>query len=919
MRRLRAWMFRLVGFFRTERREQELVAEMETHLQLHIEDNLHSGMTPQQARRDAILKLGGVEQTKQAYRERGTIPSLENLIRDLRYALRQLRKTPGFSATVIVTIMLGIGVNTMLFSLLYTLLLKNLPIPNPEQLVHLRLQVSGPIFQALHEEGARQNSPFSEVFGVLSEFLTSNRDELVFNGTRDKVSISAVSGNTFYGLGLQPSLGRLLEPEDDQKDGGADGWKAVLNYAFWKTHFLGDTGILGRSVMLDGTPVTIVGIGPADFDALAPGEHPSIYVPLRFSDAIRKHPILEVEGAIVIDVFGRMRPGKNVRQAQAWVNSIRPRLADELRAQPSFAHQPSDDPHWLTSWLNDILRLEPAATGFAWYRQKYRLPLLLLQGLAMLTLLLCCVSLAGLFSARAFAERRAMAVRSVLGASRIRLAWQAALQTLLLFTAGMSASLLLCGRFAAVLVHTMLAQIGIPLSFDFAPRGPVLAIALATALLAAIFCSLAPLRSAFGIDLVHDLKDSQTTGVSRNARRTMSWWIPVQICVATVLTIAAALFGGTFVKLATLDPGFKPDGVVTFGIDWKGTIPESSLSNHKDADAANQRLFDQFFGQIGNKPGIIAASYQAYEPMMNSYAVAHVSPAARRAPPTEVHTNYIAGDYFRVMGTHMRAGREFTPMDGGKGGPVCILNSAAARTLFPAGTAIGSRLRYRDSLMRMTNQGDSVCTVVGQAAIAKFQNLRTENERMIFFPFSQSPMKDFWGVTVRTNNANTARASVQQVLTAIAPRAQVAETTFLSQQMDRLLSVEKVMAILAGMFSALALLIMAVGLYGLLAYQVRRRTAEIGVRMALGSTKLLIVTWLLRHTGLALLWGSLSGLGCAWILTRYAQSMLYGLQIHSSFVFAICWLVITLTAALAALLPARRATRIDPMQVLRTE
>ena len=897
----------------------DLSEEMQQHLDEKIEALVADGMPREEAVHAARRAFGNATLLEQRSREVWMWPWLESIRADVKFALRQLRKSPGFSATVILTILLGMGANTMLFSLLYTLLLKNLPIPDPEQLVHFQQQVSGPIYQVLHKEGAQQNSPFTEVFGSLSEFLTTNGYELVSSGNRDKVSFLAVSGNAFHVLGLQPSFGRLLEPKNDQKDGGAGGWKAVLNYTYWKTHFNGDTGVLGRSVILAGKPVTIIGIGSPTFDAFAPGEHPAMYVPLGFSDVIRKHPILGINGAMIIDVFGRMRPNTNIQQAQAWSDSIRPRVVAELQTRPWFATEPANNPYWVDHWLAEIMRLEPAATGFAWYRRQYRLPLLLLQGLGLLTLLLCCVSLMGLFSARALAERRSVTVRSVLGASGLRLAWQSLLQTLLLFTAGMTLSLLLSGRLAVVLVRTMLAEIALPLNFDFAPRGTVLAIALATALLVAIVCSLAPLRRAFSVDLIQDLKEGQTTGVNKNARRTMSWWIPVQICVATVLTVAAALFGGTFVKLATLDPGFKPHGVVTFRIDWNGTVPESSSRTQKEDDAISQRLFDQFFAQIGKKPGIIAASSQDFAPMMNSYALAHVSPAARNLAPTEMHSNYIAENYFRVMGTHMVAGREFTSSDGRNGEPVCILNSAAAHALFPAGSAIGSRLRYRDSRMQLAKQPASVCTVVGVAALHNFKNLRIQNEQMIFFPFSQSSWKDFGSVIVRTNNVNTARASVQQVLTAIAPRAKVGETIMLSDRIDRLLGLEKVMAILASMFCLLALLIMAVGIYGLLAYQVKQRTAEIGLRMALGATKMRILTWLLRHTGLAVLWGTASGLGCAWILTRYARSTLYGLHAHSYFIFAICCSLITLTATLAAYFPARRAASVDPMQTLRAE
>jgi predicted permease len=910
------WLKRM---FSHPRMTADLSEEMQQHLDEKIEALVTQGMPREEAIHAARRAFGNATLLEQRSREVWMWPWIEKLWADLKFALRQLRKSPGFSATVIITIVLGMGANTMLFSLLYTLLLKNLPVPNPKQLVHFQQQVSGPIYQVLHDEGAQQNSPFTEVFGSLSEFLTSNGYELASNGILDKVSLLAVSGNAFHGFGLQPAFGRPLGPEDDEQGGGAGGWKAVLNYSYWKTHFNGDTSVLGRSMVLGGKPVTIIGIGPPGFDAFAPGEHPAIYVPLGFSDAIRKYPILGTNGAMIIDVFGRMRPNTNVRQAQAWVDSIRPGVVAELQARPGFDSKPAGHPQWLTHWLAKIMRLEPAATGFAWYRQQYRLPLFLLQGLGVLTLLLCCVSLMGLFSARALAERRALAVRSVLGASRVRLIWQSLLQALLLFTVGMALSFLLSGRFAVVLVRTMLAEIAIPLEFDFAPRGTVLAIALATGLVVAIVCSLAPLRRTFSVDLIQDLKEGQTTGAGRHARRTMGWWIPVQICVATVLTVAAALFGGTFVKLATLDPGFRADGVVTFRFDWKGTVPDGSSNNHKQADAMSQRLFDEFFAKIANKPGIIAASFQNYEPMMNSYSIAHVSPAAGRTAPIAMHSNYIAGNYFHVMGTHMVAGREFTAMDGRNGETACILNPAAAHAFFPMGPAIGSRLRYRDSMMEMTNQPASACTVVGIAAMHNFKNLRIQNENMIFFPFSQSTWKDFGSVLVRTNNANTARASVQQVLTAIAPRAEIVETNFLSDQISRLLSVEKVMAILAGMFSGLALLIMMVGIYGLLAYQVKLRTAEIGLRMALGSTKMRILTWLLRHTGLAVLWGTASGLSCAWILTRYVRSMLFGLHAHSYSVFAICWIMITLTATLAAYLPARRAASVDPMQALRAE
>jgi predicted permease len=912
MKHLRAWTVRLGGLFRAERRtqqqEQELAAELESHLQMHIEDNLRAGMTPEEARRDARIKLGGVEQTKQAYRERSTFPWMENLLRDVRYALRQLRKSPGFAITAILTLTLGIGANTAIFTLMNALLLRSLPVQDPDRLVRLsvtdaRMVSNGRAFEAptnypiirLLQQRARA---FDGVFGWSNYTFVLKQD-----GTQKGYPGALVGGNAFGVLGVRPAAGRLLNAQDDQTGGGPDGWAAVISHAFWVEHDHGDPNIVGKHVMLTDHSVTIVGVAPQGFDGILVGDRPDFYLPLHFEPVIRGSgsELLSPAG-LWLTTMARLAPGDTRQQAAGELATLWPGILDAV-IPGKFRHTALIE--------NSRLAVMPGRTGWSILRSQYRQPLLLLQWMVAAVLLICCANLAGLSMVRATARHHEFAIRGALGASRIRLARQLLAESLLLTVAGALLGIVFAWMASrSLLTYFKIGGSGAALSVH--PDITVLGVTFGCSVLCGLLVGIFPALLVGRIS-----RNSAALRNTHNERRTRDgvlgryFFVPLQLALSLVLVVFAGLLGVTLVHIRSQHAGFSVDNVYFIPADFE-RLPQKGK--------ALVELYQRMQHRLAQMPGIEQASLVEEPPLSGMSHTGDFSALQGKSEGVRdrhIHLNDVAAGYFAALGTRLLGGRDFLLSD--SGGDDCILNQSAATTFFPGQSAIGQTLRRNDRIL-MQDSPLPECVVVGIVEDAKYDNMREPAPRTVYLPFGTATLRLFsMYFVLRGRSQKEAVAAYRAVLHEMAPISPETAVTAFHEQFDESIARERLLALLSAFFAGLALMLSAIGIYGLLAWYVSRRTNEIGIRMALGATRRNILLLVARQVAALLLVGVVAGGALALLATRWVRSVLFGVGMYTPTIYLLALAALVLVAMVAAYLPARRAASIDPMQALRAE
>ena len=900
MKRLRAWTMRLAGLFRTGRQEQELAAEMESHLQLHIEDNLRSGMTPEQARRDAILKLGGVEQTKQATRERGTIPFLENLLRDMRYAVRHLRKSPGFTVTVILTLALGIGANTAIFSLAYAILLRSLPVPNPNNLVryvfrngNMDIGLSGPAYDEL-----RRHETVADLmaWGITEFTRTSGSKVRNLDG-------ALMSGNGFAVLQLEPYLGRSFSERDDVPGGGPDGYKALLGYGYWKDSFQSNPAIIGKPLTLNGRKVTIIGVLPPKFHGLVRGQSADLVLPLAFDEALHpKHPWRHAPGYMWLTVMGRLRDGQSLQSAKSNLAAIQAQVREA--ADPS--HQFLDG--FFAPFKFGVVNGRMGRSDLA---ETYRQPLLMLELLAGLLLILCCANIALLLQARSSGRIHEFAVRSALGAGRSRLFAHVLLETLLLGCAGTASGFAL-GWLLAHSIAALFSDASSPVHIDVAPNFAVFGFAATAAFLTAIIAGLLPAIRASRTEPVLDLKQAQNTTRKIGG----AWIVSTQIAVGIVLTTSAIFLGSTFLHLFLEHSGFQPGGVLF--ADYN--LNAAKLSQTQQAQAKKHIL-----ERLEHVQGIQAAAWMSVAPLIGAYAS---SSYVARDGHGVTHTDMqiwpedVTPDYFAAIGTRVVEGRAFTPQDKNTEA-VCVLSVSAAARFFPGEDAVGKTVYTSESdspqdVAKAFNPKNG-CRVIGMAEDAHFASLKNASPRLIYRLIQKQDPFLANTLVIRAVSPALAATTVRSISREVVPDSAPPEISLFPDVVAASLKRERLLIRLSGGFSGIALLLTGVGLFGILARRVTERTREIGVRMTFGAPRSAILRMILFSTALQVGAGIAIGLTLAIAMARAMRGLLYGISVGDYWAYAVSVAVILACCAAAAILPARRAASIDPMQALRSE
>jgi predicted permease len=820
---------------------------------------------------------------------------------DLRLALRTLARNPGFAAVTVLSLALGIGANTAIFSVVDAVVLKMLPVRDPERLVtvasaHPRgvsFGFSHPLYVDLRDGGAKQVELIASATTALS---------LAAGGQTDRALGEIVSGNYFPVLGVRPALGRLLGPEDDRNPGGHP--VAVLSHGLWRRRFGGDPSVVGAVISLNARAFTVVGVAAANFTGVRVGMAPEIWAPMAMQvELMPGWKALGDRRRSWLELLGRLRPGVTLPQAQA---ALGPAFQQAME-QWGRSLSPGVPPAALRSLAEQRLLLQDGAQGRSFLRQFAARPLLVLMAVAGFVLLIACANVANLLLARAAGRSREIAVRLALGASRGRLVRQLLAESLLLSLAGGLAGLLVALP-AGSLLLSLLPQGPEPVVLDVRTDWRAIAFTFAVSILTAVLFGLAPAFESTRAALVPALKEE--AGMAARSGRLMlrKALVAGQVALSLLLLAGAGLFLRTLWNLRELDPGFRREQVLLATLD-------PSLGGYDDAQASS--FYRQLLDRVSGLPGVRAAALARTAVLSGMGMRRTMSVAGYQPQPGEdmnMNINFISPGYFRALGIALPAGRDFDARDREGAPRVAIVNETLARRFWPRKDPIGQRLQTG-------LPGNFVdIEVVGVARDSKYRTLREQTPATVYVPFVQEARIGEMTLHVRSaGDPLSLAAAVRGAVGEMARHLPVFQVRTLEDQTDAALAQERMTATLTGFFAALALLLAAVGLYGVIAYVVAGRRREIGIRMALGAGRWSVVALVLRESLLMVGIGLAIGLALSAWAIRLVASQLYGVGPADPLTLAAGVGLLAVAALLAAFLPARRAAAVDPVRALRYE
>jgi predicted permease len=902
--------FRFRSLFRSTAVTREIDQELQFHLGQQMEKYLQAGLTPEQAGRRIRLEFGGVTQIKEDCQEARGISFVEHIGQDVRYAMRTFGRTPGFTLVVVITLALGIGANTAVFSLINAVLLKMLPVKKPEQLVQFsKIQpLDGEIDGFSYPELERFQHE-TQIFSGLLAFANLGDVNVEVSGRGEIANGQVVSGNYFSTLGVSAIVGRTISPADDHGS-----TVAVISYKYWRERLAGDPAVVGKKIVINNYPFTIIGVTPPEFFGLQPGQPIDVSVPLKMIAPLSPeyamigtpYNVLTWPTRSAFLIMGRLQPGVTATIAAARIEPLfRDAMNEEARG---LAGTPLDSRPERENHRQARLLLSAGGRGLAALRERFSKPLWILMAAVGLLLLIACANVATLLLARAQFRQHEMAARLVLGACRLRLMQQLITEGILLALAGgvlgIAFAFWSSGSLMALMRH-----MGTPIVLSVQPDLRVLGFTLAISVLTAILFALIPAWRLVRTDMglapnVH--------GAGKNAERshTTKALIALQVAASLVLMVGAGLLVRSLQNLKNLYPGFRTDNVLLFDVNARLLGYTVAQTN-----ALYRRLIDQ----IDALPGIQRTSFSMNSPFSGGFG--GTSPTiegyrpASGSPPLIVGINTLGPHYFETLETPVLLGRDFTGDDSANAPKVAIINQRLAHDIFGGTSPIGRRLSIP------TYAGDkSWYSIVGVVADAKSEDLREAVKPTVYVPTEQTVVPA--GVTFAVRTARDAAAEAPSVLHAVAQvngRLSLSGMKTLNDQMDESLLQERLVASLAGLFGILALLLASVGLYGVMAYTVSRKTNEIGIRMALGSGRIQIAGLVLREALLMVLAGLVLGIPAALATARLMRNQLYGLGPYDPMTVLFAVGLMTVVAVLACYFPATRAMRIDPMEALRYE
>jgi putative ABC transport system permease protein len=830
----------------------------------------------------------------------------ERLALDLRYSLRTLRNAPAFTAVAILSLALGIGANTAIFTIINAVMLKTLPIAEPERLVLLGLDkpealgwtsFTYPIWESIRDH--------QQAFDSAAVFTGAGFDEST-GGQRRGLQGIWVGGPFFDTLGIKPWIGRLLTPADDRRGGGPDGPVAVLSYPFWVTRYNASPDALGRTIQLNGVSFTIVGVTPPGFFGVEVGSSFNVAVPLGTEPLLRgKDSVLDRRGLWWLRIIGRLKPGQTAGEAQSALHALTP-IVREATMPPNL------DAEGRAKYLKEPFTVTPASTGTSSLRRTYRTALFTLSAVVGLVLLIACVNLANLLLARATARQKEFAVRLALGASRPQLVRQLLVESLLIAIAGAGLGLLLA-RWASALLVCQLSPAGttFPIVLDLTLDWRVLGFTITAAIVTSLLFGLAPAFRSTDLSAGALIKSSTRSIASGWSRfNTEKLLIAAQIALSLVLVFGAALFVRSFTSLATLDPGFSPQGVLLVDVNLR----RGNFSNEQ-----RRVIYDRLIDEARAIPGVQAIAAANVTPISGAAweeAIEVPGFEAASARDKSVRRAAVGPDYFAALGTTLRAGRAFDSHDTTQAPRIAIINEALARKFFSGRNPVGQHVAQK------SGPGDALVhlEIVGVAQDSKYESLREAIAPMLYTPFAQQDVASNISAYVlrTTGDPHTLMPSLSTAIGRVHK-----DITFgfspLSEQIDASLIQEKLLAMLAGFFGVLALLVAGVGLYGVMWLAMTRRRGEIGIRMALGAQPDAVTRMIMREVAVVAMAGLGAGALIAIVTGRLVTNLLYGLTSTDFTTWIIAIALLAIVAALASYLPARRAARIDPMLALREE
>lgn len=889
-----------------ERVASELAEEMEMHLELRRREQIEAGVAPEAAGAAAKRRFGNATlQRERSYAAWGW-SWLEGLLHDIAYGLRAMRRSPGVTVIALLSLALGIGANTAIFSLMDAVMLRSLPVKQPDQLVLLGkgqwmgisdgVGVTELYSYAFYRQFQKKNQVFSDTAAMFS-MPNDVHGSISSHRQQEPMHVQLVSGTYFGLLGVHAIHGRVLTEEDDRTEGGSP--VAVVSYAWWTRDLGRDPEILNRTLKIGETTYTIIGVTPPEFFGTKVGESPDIWIPFAMVKQVPPNfDIYKGDFAQSLYILGRLKPGVTVAQATTNVNLLYQQILRSFLGVP--LSQQNEE-----ALKKASIVLSPMAKGLSMVRAEFSDPLKILMGIVGLVLLIACANIANLLLARATVRTRELAVRQALGAGRSRLIRQLLTESLILALAGG----VLGVAFAVVAVRVLLRMVSggpetVPL--DVSLNLHMLLFMAGITLFTALLFGTLPAFRATRLELTRSLKDGQGGSAMGSKGPVAKALIVSQVAFSLVLVVASGLFLRSLVNLSHVDMGFNKEHVLRLQLD-------ASSVGYKEDDPRLHALYQQIEQKVKALPGVEAASFSSFVFHEGSWNGSVTVPGAEKHPDVNVKHNIVGDGYFQTMQIPLLAGRGFGPQDTATSQRVAVIGERMARTLFPKGNPIG-RHYYPGEPKDGTDR-----EVIGIARDVKFGSLQEDPETLDYYPYRQRDMylNDF--VVRYSGDFAAAAAEVRGGIHEIDRNLPITDVTTLDEWVGRSINDQRTVAQLSTFFGMLAVFLSAIGIYGLMSYVVSRRTSEIGIRMALGAQRSTVRWLVMREIAVLVAVGVVIGVPAALAGNRLIAHMLYQVGSNDGVSLLAAVTVMLVIAALAGYLPARRASRVDPMRALRYE
>ena len=887
---------RLKSLFRKRRLNREMADELEFHQTLLREKLLHQGVPQSQVDSTMRKTFGNPSRWHERLHELWQFRGLEYLLRDLRFAIRLLQKSPGFAVVAVLTLALGVGANTAVFSIINGLLLRPLPVPHAEQLTVLRINEGGPqpeysfctpFFRGLET----RHEVFSDIFAY-------NPDTLQVQGRSGNENIHGmlVSGQFFSALQTPPLIGRYLTADDDQRGGSPAGLAVVISESFWEKWFNRAPDIAGRKLIIANVPFTVVGVMPRSFIGADPTQRPEIFAPLS-ADPIIDAPRNHIDDGIHawwLTVVARLKPGVSLNQANAAL----------LTASNPILHEATADANFIADEEKGHFHFdaESGSSGYTYTRTLFRKPLVTMFCMCGGILLLACLNLASLLMARSASRERELATRLAMGATRQRLVQQLLIESMLIALLGTVAGIAAAptvSHLLAAMVATGQSSIQLDTGFDFR----VFAFTALTAVVSTILIGLVPALQSTGSNLSEHIKEGQHAS-HLHERRTVvpRVLLAFEVALALVLVVGAGLLATSLVRLYRSGVGFDPRGLVSISF---------SMDKQQLTGDPLMQIYKQMGDELRRQPGVRNMSFEYITPL--SHRGWNATYSAPGGSPHLIWMNSVGPNYFETMRIPLFMGREFKWTDTKASGSKIILNQSAAKLLFPDRDALGQQVLYTSD-----KTSYEVVAVVGDA---KYRDVRTPASAAAYIPMMQDERpKPSFNAVVRIDGPEAPLiAAARSIAARLAPTIPAPAMTTMNEVLNNSMSAERMMAMLTVFFAACALLVTAIGLYGTLSYSAARRTSEIGIRMALGAQRSGVVALVFRQNAVIALSGCAVGLIAAILASRALSSFLYETSPRDPWILLGSVAALATIASAASLLPAIRAARIEPITAIRCE